>query len=486
MSRALRYTVQWSSVFKTTTPLCLCVHLSATLSSKRKITWLCASRRRHRLTSNPSLPSNEWSKPSHLVIRWTLPQQNGCFNVPHQIPLRDATPPPLNYIHFTSSPDTSSTIPTVSVSSTKTSQSRRRHFPRKNRANKSPRSSAPSCLHQLTNLWWIHITENIIDDPSLVPTYQAIDTDLSGFLLEVYNAEYDEVPSLILAKITTFHQIATVQLSIIQQHDLANLYFKNTISSLNWWAQKHRLCSADLLLLTPTSFDEIHQLYDNYTACLTRRTPRWKQPSCPPRPTIQRCRYHVHSQAPYPQFGYTTILTVYKIYQLAPAYFRLHPDILQTICEHHMSFGEFAVHHLTATTNLLELCDAPTICSMFRNCTFITDYESTTQSTNPSNSVISPSASDSNGSTLHSDNLTTTYSSNNYFFATPNSHSRDQCDTDEKSTNNFSRYTNNHSEYSYPSDQDQDDYWNLLSSCLQFCLQLIIESGPKISHIIEI
>merc|ERR1711957_476422 len=78
-----------------------------------------------------------------------------------------------------------------------------------------------------------------------------------------------------------------------------------------------------------------------------------------------------------------------QIYQLAPKYFRLQPDVLQTICEHNMSFNDFAVHHSTATTNILTHCNVPTIRSMFRKCTFVNDYISAahpTDNTSPSQS----------------------------------------------------------------------------------------------------
>ena len=189
----------------------------------------------------------------------------------------------------------------------------------------------------------------------------------------------------------------------------------------------------------------------------------FKQLSRPPQSNIQRHHHHVHSQDPYPQFASTTtILTDDQIYQLAPTYFRLQPEILQTICDHHMSFSEFVVHHPVATTNILDHCDGPTIHSMVRSCTFIADSKSTTQSTHQYNSVISHSDSNSTGFKSHSVDSTTTYSSNystsNYSITTTNSHSQQQYVTDDKYTDNVSTYSNKHSENFNLPDQDQDDY----------------------------
>ena len=138
------------------------------------------------------------------------------------------TPPPLNYI-FAHNTNTLSTTLTVSSSLTNASRSRRWHFPLRKPHPCLPTHSSLSDLHKLSNLCWFSISECIITDPDILQPSQTINTDISTFLLDVCNAEYNKFPSLILTNITTFHQIATVRPSAIQHHELANLYFKGTI-----------------------------------------------------------------------------------------------------------------------------------------------------------------------------------------------------------------------------------------------------------------
>ena len=73
----------------------------------------------------------------------------------------------------------------------------------------------------------------------------------------------------------------------------------------------------------------------------------------------------------------TIIITNKQIYQLAPDYFRLHPEVLCTICKQHMTFNDFAVHQPTATTTMIDNSDLPTIHSIIKNCTFIDGSNST-------------------------------------------------------------------------------------------------------------
>ena len=115
--------------------------------------------------------------------------------------------PPLAYI-YAHNTNTLSINSTVSSSSTYASRNRRRHFPLSK--THLPTHSSLSNLHKLCNICWLSIAKCIIADTDILQPSQTIDTDLSTFLLDVYNAEYDKLPSLILANITTFHQIATV------------------------------------------------------------------------------------------------------------------------------------------------------------------------------------------------------------------------------------------------------------------------------------
>ena len=73
--------------------------------------------------------------------------------------VKDATPPPLNYINIIRHMDTPSTTPTVSSLSTATSRSRCQHFPSKKTDTQHSTHSSPSDFHQLTNMCWLAITE---------------------------------------------------------------------------------------------------------------------------------------------------------------------------------------------------------------------------------------------------------------------------------------------------------------------------------------
>ena len=83
-------------------------------------------------------------------------------------------------------------------------------------------------------MYWLAITETIINNPLLLQQSTTIDTELSQFLIDVCDAEYSELPSLLIAGITTMKQIATLCPSILHPHNLANLYFQATIQPLNW------------------------------------------------------------------------------------------------------------------------------------------------------------------------------------------------------------------------------------------------------------
>ena len=127
-----------------------------------------------------------------------------------------------------------------------------------------------------------------------------------------------------------------------------------------------------------------------------------------------------------------------------------------------MTFNKFALHQPTTTTTMIDNSDLYIVRSVFFKCTFIADSKFTTQSKCPFNSIISHSDSDSTDFKSHSDDSTTSYSSNystsNYSITTTNSHSQQQYDTDDKSTDNVSTYSNKHSENFHLPDQDQDDY----------------------------
>ena len=352
-----------------------------------------------------------------------------------------STPPPLKYIFSTNL----STTPTVYSSSTTASNSRRRHFPTQKKI--APHRLPPFNPHHIINLCWLTISESLIDDQSIVHPPVTIDEDLTAFFMEVCDADYDELSSLISANITAIHQIATLWPSVLHQHELSTIFIEDTIMILNWWAQKHRLRSHDLLHLTATTFKEICQLWHASTSHRTQRTSKRQQRSHQPQPTRKHRQHHNSHPAPRipsvsPLVSHTTTPTNDEIYQLAPDIFLLHPDIYHTICQENMSFNDFAVTHPVAATTMLHDYDEPAICSMFKNCTFV----DTNTPLSPTPSTSSSSKSDDTYTSLHSftTNALPSYSSDN-------------------NNNDFSAYSNNRSDYSYPS--EKDNYWCLVYCC---------------------
>ena len=162
-----------------------------------------------------------------------------------------------------------------------------------------------------------------------------------------------------------------------------------------------------------------------------------------PRP--KNCRTLLPS---HPLQSPTTLITDDQIYQLAPAYFRLHPDIYHTICEHNMSFNDFAVTHPLATTTMSKACNEPTMRSMFTNYTFIDTNTPLPPKTSTSSSVHS--ISDSSSASIR------TYFSG-HSVTTTHSHFHHHYHTDEQSNNKVSTYSNNYSKYFSPSSQHRDD-----------------------------
>ena len=97
---------------------------------------------------------------------------------------------PLNYIHIISGHNTHSTTTTVSSSSITTSHSCRRHFPlRRTQITVYPLSQKYD-FHQISNIYLIYIVDHIRAQPSLLQESSAIDTELSSFLLKVWEVGF--------------------------------------------------------------------------------------------------------------------------------------------------------------------------------------------------------------------------------------------------------------------------------------------------------